>query len=145
VTTENTTAATSSVDLSTLTSLTPLRGKLSVIHADNFFHLFDEKHQRELAHNLGSLLSPEPGSFLFGQHVANATTSGVVEWEAVGENAQRLYIFGHSPQSWQALWEEVFGAGKAEVKVQMKVMERKDLKQGLGNAANVMIWSVKRL
>ncbi|KAG9316774.1 hypothetical protein JVU11DRAFT_2837 [Chiua virens] len=58
------------VDVSTITTLNDLRGKVSAIWAASFFHLFSEKHQRQLAHALGSLLSPEKGSVIFGAHIA---------------------------------------------------------------------------
>ncbi|EKM60738.1 uncharacterized protein PHACADRAFT_84487, partial [Phanerochaete carnosa HHB-10118-sp] len=57
------------VDLSALTSLTPLRGRVSVIYASSFFHLFDGERQSELASRLASLLVPAPGSFIFGSHI----------------------------------------------------------------------------
>ncbi|KAF7979120.1 hypothetical protein HWV62_43337 [Athelia sp. TMB] len=46
--------------LGTLTSLNPLRGHVSAVHASSLFHLFDEAHQHQLTDALGSLLSPEP-------------------------------------------------------------------------------------
>ena len=48
--------------LSELTTLTPLTGRLSAIHASSFFHLFPEDKQFEMAKRLASLLSPEAGS-----------------------------------------------------------------------------------
>ena len=54
--------------LSELTSLTPLLGRLSAIHASAFFHLFDEEAQRALALRLAVLLKREPGAVVFGRH-----------------------------------------------------------------------------
>jgi hypothetical protein len=135
------------VDLTTLTSLTPLRGTLSVIHADHFIHLFSEARQRELAYALASLLSPALGSFLFGKHAAreDSAGSGIIEFEVLGENAQRITMFCHCPASWRALWEEVFGVGKVDVQAYTEKVERKDFKKGLGDIYLNMVWSVKRL
>ncbi|KAJ7873999.1 hypothetical protein B0H14DRAFT_2224458, partial [Mycena olivaceomarginata] len=46
--------------LSSLTSLTPLRGHVSVIHISSVFHLFSEEQQLQLARSLAELLSPSP-------------------------------------------------------------------------------------
>ena len=51
-----------------LSSLTPLQGKVSAIHTSAFFHLFPEEQQLALAHRFASLLSPQKGSIIFGQH-----------------------------------------------------------------------------
>ncbi|KAI6013526.1 hypothetical protein EDC04DRAFT_2758384 [Pisolithus marmoratus] len=53
-------------DLSILTSLNPLHGHCSVIHASNFMPLFTEKQQVHLGRALAGLLSPEPGSSICG-------------------------------------------------------------------------------
>ena len=58
--------------LSSLATLTPLLSRVSAIHASMFFHLFDEEKQRALALRLAGLLSPRPGSIIFGRHIAGA-------------------------------------------------------------------------
>ncbi|KAF5359213.1 hypothetical protein D9756_003133 [Leucocoprinus leucothites] len=57
-------------NLSSLTSLNPLKGHVSAIHTSLLFHLFDEEKQLDLARRLASLLSPEEGSMIFGGHYA---------------------------------------------------------------------------
>jgi len=96
--------------LSEVKTLTELQGEVSVIHASSFFHLFDEEHQSRLAHLTGSLLLKEPGSMIFGSH-AGLATPGI-------RNDRGAY--GHSPQSWTELWEEVLGKGKCEVKAELR-------------------------
>ncbi|KIJ66722.1 hypothetical protein HYDPIDRAFT_85606 [Hydnomerulius pinastri MD-312] len=107
-------------DLTTLTSLNPLAGHCSVIHASKFFHLFTEDNQLRLARALAGLLSPEPGSILCGGHVAN-WEKGVIEVEIGGE----VYVmFCHSPESWVAIWDGgVFDKGKVKVDTAMKEYE----------------------
>lgn len=133
------------VELTSLTTLTPLRGRLSAIHAGAFFHLFSEEQQAQLAHLLGSLLSPEPGSIIFGTHVGR--TEKGLRVEALRPNTEGVRMFCHSPESFAALWEEVFGPGKVEVKVAIKTVERKDLKEITtpGVPIYFLVWSVKRL
>ncbi|KAF9059545.1 hypothetical protein BDP27DRAFT_1341230, partial [Rhodocollybia butyracea] len=56
-------------ELGTPKSLDPLRGHLSAIHSSAFFHLFNREEQLLIAKKLASLLSPLPGSIIFGSHV----------------------------------------------------------------------------
>ncbi|KIM39740.1 hypothetical protein M413DRAFT_446648 [Hebeloma cylindrosporum] len=129
--------------LNTLTSLTPLQGKISAIHASAFFHLFPEEQQLALAHLMASLLRPEPGSVIFGQHgartvkgyrtddVSQATLDSL---KAEGKSLSEFFMFCHSPESWRKLWvEDVFGGadGKGEERVrvdaELRLVERRDV------------------
>ncbi|OBZ78831.1 hypothetical protein A0H81_00364 [Grifola frondosa] len=106
--------------LSELTSLNPLRGHVSAIHASSFFHLFDEAKQLHLAKALAGLLSPEPGSIILGAHGGRPEKGYRVE--ALGSNWRGVQMFCHSPESWIELWEEqVFKKGT--VKVEAKLYE----------------------
>ncbi|KAF8589984.1 hypothetical protein K439DRAFT_1331348 [Ramaria rubella] len=96
-------------------SLNLLRGHLSVIHISMVFHLFSEEKQLELAHRLKALLSPLPGSIIFGYHGALPTP---------GINTNTLSglpnMYCHSPDSWCALWDEVvFEKGFVEVEARL--------------------------
>lgn len=85
-------------DLDTPKSLDPLRGHLSAIHTSAFFHLFNREEQLLIAKKLASLLSPLPGSTIFGSHL------GFSEPHEEVENG--ISLFGHSPESWKKMWEE---------------------------------------
>jgi hypothetical protein len=77
-------------DLGVLNSLTPLQGRLSAIHASSFFHLFSEEQQLEVAQRLATLLSPTPGSMIFGTHIG------------LDKRGTRLgRMFCHDPESWK--------------------------------------------
>ncbi|THG92562.1 hypothetical protein EW026_g8378 [Hermanssonia centrifuga] len=113
--------------LSSLTSLTPLIGRLSVIHASSFFHLFNEELQLQLAKRMGSLLSPEPGSFIFGGHGGFLQKKGPRSMP-MSAAVQSITMFCHSPESWKELWEkEIFSQGKVKVEVYLKEVQRQDL------------------
>ncbi|KAJ3872560.1 hypothetical protein F5051DRAFT_151056 [Lentinula edodes] len=92
-------------------SLNPLRGHLSAIHTSAFFHLFKKDEQLLIAKKLASLLSPVPGSIIFGSHRGAATPQ---EGERNSTGPGTL-LYRHSPESWKEMWEkEVFlvpGAG----------------------------------
>lgn len=131
------------LDVSTLTSLNPLRGNLTGIHASSFFHLFDQDSQIELAHKLGSLLSPEPGSVIFGAH--SGVLDGELPCEQIWLNAKFL-MYCQSPESWTRMWEKVFVGRKIEVKAVLKEMIRADTQYitDSGYRLYTMYWSVKR-
>ncbi|KAE9411498.1 hypothetical protein BT96DRAFT_15080 [Gymnopus androsaceus JB14] len=95
--------------LNTVKSLHELTGRINAIHVSRLFHLFTERQQLELAHRLAKLLSPSPGSMIFGQH-RGSDVPGVIA-NALGETS-----FDHSPDSWKTLWNGVvFPEGTVEV------------------------------
>ncbi|KAH9891081.1 hypothetical protein C8Q73DRAFT_792509 [Cubamyces lactineus] len=127
-------------DLSTLTSLNPLHGRVSAIHISAFFHLFNEEKQLHIARALAGLLSAEPGSMVIGLH-AIATEKGTkVEHFGEGEAASDITVFYHSPESWVEIWDgQVFEKGS--VKVETSLTER-DL---AGRMIPFLYWCVIRL
>ncbi|KIJ16048.1 hypothetical protein PAXINDRAFT_113810 [Paxillus involutus ATCC 200175] len=123
-------------DLKTLTSLNPLHGRISVIHASNFFHMFDESKQLHLARALAGLLSPAPGSIICGGHCALPEKGTSVE----SPFGPSMELFCHSPQSWTEMWDGVvFPKGSVEVGAHL---EEVDIR---GYKFLSMRWSVKRL
>lgn len=127
--------STAKPDLTTLTSLNPLAGRCAVIYASNFIHLFSEENQLHMAKALAGLLSCEPGSMICGEHAAN-WEKGV--YHTIHEG-KRIEMFQHSPESWNAIWDEVFEKG--EVKVNSKL----DLVEKTGLTYYRLQWSVVRL
>lgn len=123
--------------LTSLTCLTPLRGHVSAIHVSSVFHLFFEPQQLQLARALAGLLSPIPGSVIFGSH-GGLRLKGFNE---SGYNSSGHHMFCHSPESWREMWEEVFPKGMIKVEVELKV--RRDFKEGeIENGS--LVWSVMR-
>ncbi|TFK93026.1 hypothetical protein K466DRAFT_594724 [Polyporus arcularius HHB13444] len=136
--------AKSQPQLSTLTSLNPLRGHVSAIHISAVFHLFSEEEQVELAHKLAGLLSPEPGSIIFGLQSGRADKGFRVE--AGVPNSHGKQMFCHSPESWTELWENVFPTGTIRVDADVRELNRDDLKPvGEGAKFWVLTWCVTRL
>ncbi|KAF8501257.1 hypothetical protein JB92DRAFT_872960 [Gautieria morchelliformis] len=133
-------------------SLTGLRNHLSAIHISMVFHLFLEDKQFELAQRLGALLSPQPGSIIFGRHVG-LPVSGIHT-----KNASGLTMFCHSPESWRTLWETViFEEGTVEVDAKLVPSDTiestgEEPSRFYGNDSDErwrglewLVWSVKRL
>ena len=69
--------------------------------------------------------------------------------EAGVPNSHGRQMFCHSPESFVALWEEVFGPGRVEARAALKVVERRDLPgykpEDDGMKYYYMSWSVRRL
>ncbi|KAJ6551447.1 hypothetical protein B0H19DRAFT_1157684 [Mycena capillaripes] len=122
--------------LSSVTSLTPLRGHVSAIHISSVFHLFFEPQQLQLARALAGLLSPAPGSVIFGSHTGLATKGFNTSRYGSGGHHQ----FCHSPESWHEMWDEVFPKGTIKVEAKLKKRSDRDLSEGGG-----LIWSVMRV
>ncbi|KAI0662437.1 hypothetical protein C8Q70DRAFT_908972 [Cubamyces menziesii] len=127
-------------DLSGLTSLNPLHGHVSAIHASAFFHLFDEAKQEHIARALAGLLSAEPGSMILGTH-GSAPTKGPKSF-SFGLDAEDTHtMFCHSPESWKELWDgQVFKKGSVNVETRLIEVE------GLGQHRFFFLeWCVTRL
>ncbi|KAF8555541.1 hypothetical protein OG21DRAFT_1521687 [Imleria badia] len=122
-------------DLSALTSLNPLAGRCAVIYASNFFHLFSEKNQLQLAKALAGLLSCQPGSMICGEHAGN-WQKGMFYKQHEG---MRIEMFQHCPESWNAMWDDVFQKGEVKVNAKLDEVE----KPGLSYYR--LQWSVVRL
>ncbi|KZT21766.1 hypothetical protein NEOLEDRAFT_1138979 [Neolentinus lepideus HHB14362 ss-1] len=127
-------SATPTPSLASLTALTPLQGHISAIHAFSFFHLFKEAEQYDLAKRMATLLSPEPGSVIFGSHIG-AKEKGELK------GSQDAGLFCHSPESWTALWNgSVFKEGSVKVDATLVPIRAGDEWQ-----TYFLVWSVTRL
>ena len=131
-------------DLRSLTSLTPLHGRVFAIHATAIFHLFGEEKQLQLARALAGLLSPEPGSMIFGAHI------GVPEKKGFEPPVMHRdhHMWCHSPESWTELWDGlVFEKGVVEVQTKLYHAERKgfDPDAPQNSTLTYLVWLVTRL
>ncbi|CCM06727.1 uncharacterized protein FIBRA_09021 [Fibroporia radiculosa] len=131
--------------LTTLETLSPLRGHVSAIHASSFFHLFDEPTQTALSRAVAGLLSPEPGSVIFGVHGGRPEKGLRIEQGA--PNARGNYMFCHCPESWAALWDgEIFPKGTVRVEATL-INVKRDMRGPVlpGTQFWALVWSVTRL
>jgi hypothetical protein len=122
------------VDMSSLESLNPLSGRISVIITAKLFHCFNEDKQLHLARALARLLSAQPGSVVCGEQM------GAREKGIVSSDVERQF-FSHSPQTWSSLWDgEVFQKGSVKVETDLV-----DIMAFNGMSFLKMTWSVTRL
>jgi hypothetical protein len=126
-------------NLQLLKSLIPLQGHVSAIHTSSFFHLFDRETQAELAKRLASLLSPEPGSVIFGGHRGLPAVAGVA-------SIMGYAMWCDSPESCRDLWDgQVFKKGTVRVDAIIEETNRTDVSDDEGNNLYWLDWSVTRL
>lgn len=118
------------VPVASLKTLTELHGRVSAIHATNFFHLFTQEKQAHLAKLLGSLLLLEPGSAIFGSQIGDPIA---------GTGSDKGY-WAQNPETWKAIWEDALGKGRCEVRAVMR--EAPAWVAALGIGRYLMIWTV---
>ena len=129
------------LDLRSLTSLKPLRGRVFAIYASSFFHIFDEEKQLQVARAFAGLLSPEPGSMIFGLHLGSPHKGLTL---SPGHDV--LQMFCHSPESWIELWDGlVFEKGVVKVQTKLLQMEWKEPDGSPSLVFATLVWSVTRL
>lgn len=112
--------------------LKQLDGKLSIVLAHSFFHLFDWESQVKAVKRVIQLLKPEPGVIVFGRQGAMVDAGSF-------EHANREEsIYWHNVESWERLWKQVGEETGTEWKVEAKLGEE-DLKKRMGlNETNLI-------
>lgn len=130
--------------LASLTSLTPLTGHVSAIYAAELFHLFSADKQLALAQQLAALLSPAPGSFIFGWQVGSAT-GGLFELDRSASGVDPLRLWYHSPESWRAMWTDVFGGSGGAVEVYAELQPLPSAPDVNLNETGKLVWTVTRM
>ncbi|PWY83634.1 methyltransferase domain-containing protein [Aspergillus heteromorphus CBS 117.55] len=78
-----------------------LKGKLDIINAASFFHLFDWPTEVALAKQIIKLLKPQPGSLIVGRHVGH--------WDAGEKSGGELGhgFYRHNLDSWRRMWDQI--------------------------------------
>jgi SAM-dependent methyltransferase len=83
-------------------ALKELDGKLNIVHAASFFHLWDWDEQVQAAKRVVRLLKAEPGVMIFGRQ------GGMPEAGKISHLVQKeLNSYWHNPESWAKLWKQV--------------------------------------
>ncbi|KAJ6607395.1 hypothetical protein B0H10DRAFT_2072148, partial [Mycena sp. CBHHK59/15] len=127
--------------LRSMKSLNGLHGHLSAIHSASLFHLFSEAKQLQLARLLAGLLSPLPGSIIFGCHGAQLTKGFLKESSKGGGR-----MFCHSPESWREIWNgQVFEKGTVQVSTSLRNVGNKILSSSSTSDFYMLFWSVTKL
>ena len=130
--------------LASVTKLSELHGHISAIFLGAFFHLFPFDKQTEVARLLLGLLSPLPGSMIFG------VQGGRIE-KGLWCPAPGTRMNCHSPDSWPQMWEPLFAevGTKCEVRASLREAPGGDSMFGTypdnTERFHVLEWSVTRV
>jgi SAM-dependent methyltransferase len=124
--------------------LKELDGKLNLVHAASFFHLFDWDGQVNAAKRVIELAKAEPGSMVFGRQ------GGLPEAGYLSHGFAGIHSYWHNPESWAKLWKQVGDETGTKWEVQSSLGEE-DLTRRM-NATNVvptgtrfMTYTIRRL
>jgi len=130
------------LSLDSVSQLDDLAGSMTFIYTGSLFHLFDAPRQKALALRLLRLWTREPGAIIFGRHQGRSEEGALVraraEWNA----------YGHSPNSWAAMWKEAVekvegeGAG-GRIIVEGELQDL--VKRTVSNDSLTLLWSVRRV
>ncbi|KAK5113617.1 hypothetical protein LTR85_010846 [Meristemomyces frigidus] len=123
--------------------LKELEGKIDIIDASSFFHLFDLADQKQIARSVIKLMTPREDSLVVGRQVGNLQAAEYPKRNGQGSR------YRHSIESWREMWSEVGG----EVGVQFDVQGSTRPAQGVrettdrpeDSSAVMMEFSVRRL
>ncbi|KAI9693608.1 MAG: hypothetical protein M1822_002879 [Bathelium mastoideum] len=83
-------------------NLKQLDGKIDIIQASSFFHLFDRNTQIELAKHVIALLKPQKGSLLFGRQVGRVEAG-----EVTAQSNPNRVLFRHNEATWAEMWAQI--------------------------------------
>lgn len=112
--------------------------------------MFDEDKQRRLAHLFASLLSPVPGSIIFGFHIGASNA----EEDKLGRDRLTFLgkpAFAHSPISWRELWSGTNGPFRPEqVSIEVEISQTRRAEPFKGGFQDTYrgyfhIWSITRI
>ncbi|KAF1359799.1 hypothetical protein EJ07DRAFT_165895 [Lizonia empirigonia] len=113
--------------------LQQLAGKLDIVHAALFFHLFDWDGQVAAAKKIVGLLNPASDNLILGRQAGRAEAG-----DFTAEVERTKSRFWHNPESWAKLWKQVGDETGTEWKVQAESDDRVDLfrqRAGMGRMA----------
>ncbi|KDQ24625.1 hypothetical protein PLEOSDRAFT_1113876 [Pleurotus ostreatus PC15] len=130
-------------NLQSLSSLTPLQGHIAAVHASSFIHLFNEEQQTQVCKALASLVSPEPGSIIFGAH--GGLPKKGLRGLTLGGSTRRMFC--HDPDTWKELWDGgIFKKGTVKVETKLVEYKRDDFVEDIkDDKFFILTWSVTRL
>ncbi|KAI1805190.1 hypothetical protein F4811DRAFT_552168 [Daldinia bambusicola] len=118
-----------------------LNGKISVIHASNFFHLFSWESQLVICERIVRFFKPDLGTanspaVLFGRHIGSDDPA----------ETDRFRIFLHGEATFQSLWDEVGKRTATSWKVSMEPLPIPRPKPHVfGKEARAMRYIVKQV
>ena len=120
--------------------LAALDGKVTVVHAAHFFHLFAWEEQIRVGKRMVKFLRPGVrDAVIFGRQIGSTRSDGHRVARANGER------FVHGKESWQRLWDEVGDATGTTWRTEVEVLEGIQMTvPGFGQDARYIRWTVRQ-
>jgi SAM-dependent methyltransferase len=101
--------------------LKELDGKINIVYAGSFLHLFDYAGQFKVCERIVRLLKPVKGSVVLGRQSGH-----VVAGERAHRTNYREKVFRHNEESFKKMWEEVGEKTGTRWKVEVELQEVQD-------------------
>lgn len=124
-------------------SLKELEGKIDIIDASSFFHLFDLPDQKVVARAVIKLMKPKQDSLVVGRQVGNLEADEYPKRNGKGTR------FRHNIESWREMWAEVGREVDVTFDVQGSLTPVKNVREATDRpedtTALMMEFSVRRL
>ncbi|KAK0271683.1 hypothetical protein LTR54_006729 [Friedmanniomyces endolithicus] len=126
-------------------ALRELDGRVDIVDASSFFHLFTLAEQKHVARRVLALLKPREGSLVVGRQVGNSRP------EEYGMRSGEGTRYRHDVASWRGMWEEIGGEKGVGVEVwgNLRKVEgfggRENAGEVEGEGAGMMEFWVRRL
>lgn len=98
--------------------LKELDGKVDIVYAGSFLHLFDYTGQFKVCKRIIGLLKPVKGSIVAGRQVGH-----VVAGERVHRTNHQGSMFRHNVESFEKMWEEVGEKTGTKWRVEAELLE----------------------
>lgn len=125
--------------------LAALYGKVDIINASSFFHLFSREDQVKVARRCIKLWNGKPGNLLVGRQVGNDKPA-----EHVSQfGGSRVYR--HNSETWQELWNEVAAESGMKFRTESDLNSRFAGMESVGKifgeeeSTKMLVFSVERI
>ncbi|KAF2845333.1 hypothetical protein T440DRAFT_278625 [Plenodomus tracheiphilus IPT5] len=96
-------------------ALSSLKGKLDMVFAGSFFHLWGYEKQFEVSKAVATLLRPQPGSMILGRQIGAVT--------ALEKTSATGTMYRHNVESFRKMWEDIGNELGVKFIVQAKLKE----------------------
>ena len=123
-----------------------LEGKVDIIHAASFLHIFGWDEQIQICQQIVRLLRPRKGSLIIGRQVGNVT-AGISGENAVNKFLDRATVWRHDADSFRRMWEQVgeMTGTSWDVKVKSLVMEDEWRREWRQEGVRRLVFEVEKM
>ncbi|KAI4191846.1 MAG: hypothetical protein LQ346_004574 [Caloplaca aetnensis] len=124
----------------------PLEGKIDIIHAASFLHIFGWEDQVSICRQMIRLLRPQKGSLVIGRQVGNLAAGEMGE-NAANKFLDKGHVWRHNDGSFRRMWAEVgeVTGTRWDVRVDSLVMEDEWRKEWRQEGVRRLVFEVERM